>query len=72
MRANTPPLQPIKGAATIYPVDIRNALVLAGQKHDTEAIDLITDALARQGLCRARSSDVIQPAYRVAARGLAG
>lgn len=71
MRPNTPPLQPIKGVATIYPVDIRNALVVAGQRRDMELIDMLTDSLARQGLCRPRRDDVIQPTARIASGGLA-
>lgn len=71
MRPDTTPLPPIRGVATIYPVDIRNALVDAGQKRDLSMIDMLTDALARQGLCRPRRDDVIQPPHLAAARGLA-
>ena len=64
------PLPPIWGVSTIYPVDIRNALLHAGQMRDLVMIDMLTDSLARQGLCRARKSDEIQPAHFAAARGL--
>ena len=70
MMRDNPPLPTIRGVATIYPVDIRNALVDAGQKHDLVMIDMLTDSLARQGLCRARKSDEIQPAHVAAAKGL--
>jgi hypothetical protein len=44
------------------PVDIRNAFVAASQRGDS---------LARQGFCRPRRDDVIQPAARIASGGLA-
>lgn len=72
MRLDTQPLRPIDGVATIYPVDIRNALVAAGQRRDMDLIDMLTDSLARQGLCRPRRDDVIQPGSRITAGGLAG
>ena len=43
--------------ARIYPPDIRDALVSAGQRQDITVIDMLTDELARRGLCRPRNAD---------------
>ena len=43
--------------AMLYPPDIRDALVSAGQRRDLTMIDMLTDELARRGLCRPRHAD---------------
>jgi hypothetical protein len=46
-----------KHYATLYPVDIRNALIEAGNARDMARIDYITDRLAERGIVRPRSDD---------------
>ena len=49
-----------KHYALIYPVDIRNALIEAGNALDMARIDYITDILAQRGLVRPRD-DASEP-----------
>ena len=43
--------------AHMLPAELAQALRLAAQRKDYDAIDRITDHLARMGLCRPRSDD---------------
>lgn len=65
----------IHPVATLYPPELRNALVACAKRRDTATIDLITDELARRGFCRPRhalrSADELAASV-VRSRGLGG
>ena len=50
--------------AQLYPPEVRDALVRAGDIRDIARIDALTDNLVRRGFCRPRQEYRIEPANR--------